>query len=273
MSAFCEDARVVSIYPQGIFGERRDERKALIRCLQWGVKITEAERKPSFYSAQEFIDGALTRRLRVAFLPSCSDKSSSSDLKEFFELFKHYSVPSAVLAERMRSVNHAFGSSAAVGDKAHVAWCHFLCRQVDLKGREIQNTGYLRTEQGRLSQTSSALNLWIMCDFFLHSAYDGTVTLLCFDAPKRVEERFEQLLIKDSWEDILTEPYLLFSIVFDELHELFDDISKRLAVALRKVEELAINQSRAPKLSFESLHEIQKYASSPSELHLRLESC
>lgn len=259
MSAFCEDDRRIALYPHGIFGQPRDEKSPFLRCLQWGGNIQDGERDVDFRSAKELIDTAAPDRLRVVFLSNCSEKTSIADRGEFMKLFKHYAVPSEVLTERMRSVNHAFGSSKAIGTDAEIAWCHFLCRQIDVRGAKIQNFGYLRNEQGGQNQTSSALNLWIMCDFFLHIASDNVVTLLCFGAPKGIVERFEALLGKNSWNDALQEPYLLFTILFDELHDVFDTLSKNLGFALRKVEEAAINKAGEPQLSFKDLHEVQKY--------------
>jgi hypothetical protein len=261
MSAFCEDSRNVKLYPKGIFGEPRDEKSSFLRCLQWASNIQDSERDVDFHSSQELIDTAAPSRLQVAFLSNCSDKTSKPDLEQFRKLNEHFAVPSEVLTERMRSVNHAFGSSTAVGTGAEIAWCHFLCRQIDVRGAKIQNFGYLRNEQGGQNQTSSALNLWIMCDFFLHVESNKTVTLLCFGAPDSIVNRFEELLNKPSWNDVLQEPYLLLTIVFDELHDLFDTLSKKLAFALRKVEEAAINQAGAPQSSFKDLHEVQKYCS------------
>ena len=258
MSAFCEDDESTAKYPQGIYGKPRPEKSPLIQCLQWGDDVQDSERSINFQSAKELTDTAAKNRLRVVFMPNCTQATSGPDVQEFKKLYKYYSVPSEVLTERMRSVNHAFGSSPAIDSEAQVSWCHFLCRQIDVRGSKIQNFGYLRDEKGGQSQSSSALNLWIMCDFFLHVAEDKSVTLLCFGVPDLVFLRFEKLLAKASWKDVLQEPYLLYVIVFDELHELFDSLSKVLALALRKVEEAAISQAGAPPLSFRQLHEVQK---------------
>lgn len=259
MSGFCEDDRKVVEYPKGIFGEARDEKSPFIRCLQWASNIQDSERDVDFHSAQELIDSARPNRLRVVLLTNCSMETvkSGPDLKEFMKLYKHYSVPSEVLVERMRSVNHSFGSATAIGTDAEIAWFHFLCRQVEGSGRQAFT--YLRNDQGGQNQTSGALSLWITCDFFLHVAKDKAVTLLCFGAPKGVVQRFEKLRKNEYWEDVLHEPYLLFAIIFDELHDMFDGLSKVLAVAIRKVEESAIKQARAPQ-QWALMHGAQKYA-------------
>lgn len=256
MSGFCEDDRKVAEYPKGIFGEPRDEKSPFIRCIQWASNIQDGERDIDFHSAKELIDTAHPNRLRVVLLTNCSQRTSGPDLKEFMKLYKHYSVPSEVLTERMRSVNHSFGSATAVGSDAEIAWFHFLCRQVE--GSSRQAFTYLRNDQGGQNQSSGALSLWITCDFFLHVGKDKAVTLLCFGAPKGVVQRFEKLRENRFWEDVLHEPYLLFAIIFDELHEMFDGLSKVLAVAIRKVEETAIKQARAPQ-QWSLMHGAQKY--------------
>ena len=128
-----------------------------------------------------------------------------------------------------------------------------------MRGSKIQNFGYLCDEKRDLSQTSSALNLWIMCDFFLHVAEDKSVTLLCFDAPNSVVLRFGNLLTKTSWTDVLEEPYLLFVIIFDELHEILDSISITLGSPLRKVDGAANDQAGSPLLNLRHMHEVQKW--------------
>lgn len=256
MSGFCEDDHRVAKYPKGIFGEPRDEKSPFIWCLQWASNIPDSERDVAFHSAKELIDTAQPNRLRVVLLTNCSEKTSPVDLQEFMKLYKHYSVPSEVLVERMRSVNHSFGSATAIGTNAEIAWFHFLCRQVEESGKQAFT--YLRNDQGGQNQSSGALSLWITCDFFLHVTKDKTITLLCFGAPKEVVQRFEELRENKFWDDVLHEPYLLFAIIFDELHDIFDLLSKKLGYAIRTVEEAAIKQARAPQ-QWALMHGAQKY--------------
>lgn len=259
MSAFCEDDRKHSAYPKGILGKPRLANTPLIRCLQWGDKIPSNERDIALHSARDLIDGAAPGRLRIVLLPQFVEESSPADKEELAKISKYYSVPAEVLAERMRSVNHSFGSSPVIGSKAEIAWCHVNCRQINLQDNKIANSGYLRDAQGRQSNNPNALSLWLTCDFFLHTAEDGTVTLLCFAAPDRLVDRFISLLGNSSWTDMLKEPYMLFVIVFDELHEIFDKFSKSLAFAMRHVEESAINGNGLPNLEFSNFHNVQKY--------------
>jgi hypothetical protein len=270
MSTFCEDDESIAKYPQGIFGKARHENSPLIRCLQWGDNVQGSERDVTFQSAKELTDTASKDRLRVVFMTNCTRETTPPDVREFKKLFKYYSVPSDVLTERMRSVNHAFGSSQAIESEAQISWCHFLCRQIEVYDGTIKRFDYLLDEKQNLSKSSNALNLWIMCDFFLHVTKDRSVTLLCFGVPPTIVLRFEKLLAKASWDDVLEEPFLLFVIILDELHDIFNSLSTILAVALRKVEEAAISQAGAPSLNFHQLHEIQKWVLSPTSKVVRL---
>lgn len=92
MSAFCEDERNIIRYPQGIFGEARQGKTPLIRCLQWGSNLQDSEREVSLGYARELIDIAKPDRLRVVFMANCFKSTSPSDRKEFLDLSKHYNV-------------------------------------------------------------------------------------------------------------------------------------------------------------------------------------
>jgi hypothetical protein len=259
MSDFCEDDQRAAQYPQGIFGRPRPQNSPLIRCLQWGANVQNNERDITFQSANELTDTAVEDRLRVIFMPNCTQATSDPDVQEFKKLYKYYSVPSDVLTERTRMVNHSFGSSQAIDNGAHISWCHFVCRKDDMQGRMIWSRGYLPGNyKGGQPQTSSGLDRWIRCDFFLHVAEDKSVTLLCFGAPDSISLRFENIVAKTSWIDVLQEPNLLFVIIFDELHEIFDLSSRTLMTSLNRVNN-TFNKASAAKSSFEQLHYVQKW--------------
>jgi hypothetical protein len=268
MSAFCEDVRQLERYPNGIIGKARAEGVSLIECLQWS---DTRQAKASFATVQEFIaaDSASQYALRVAFLPIAPAESNKDEAKEFHELFKHYSVPSAVPAERMRNVGLSFGTMRNRHDKSEGAWFHFLCRKVEIQDGIIQDLGYLRhgNEDGQKPDPSK---MWTMCDFYLHvgpatneNRSQRTVTLLCFGAPDEVHKRFDSLLDQASWKDVLSEPYLLFDILFDELHDVFDDAVWELSKAVNPEEKSALKRaneiSKHESASFLNLHNIQKY--------------
>jgi hypothetical protein len=104
MLAFCEDDAQIAKYPNGIVDEPREHGAPFIQCLQWDT----IERQGSgrhFPDAQSLIDMAEGRQsaLRVVFLPVRPAKNCEAEAKCFKKLIDYYSIPSAVLAERMRS--------------------------------------------------------------------------------------------------------------------------------------------------------------------------
>lgn len=116
--------------------------------------------------------------------------------------------------------------------------------------------------------------MWTMCDFFLHtkpgSANDSEskiVTLLCFGAPDAIYNRFASIHNQTAWKDVLAEPYLIFEVLFDELHGVFDNAVWELSKAVNPEEKMALERAGAngdgkheSGLSFQNLHNIQKYS-------------
>jgi hypothetical protein len=268
MSAFCEDVRQLSRFPNGIIGKPRAHGVPLIECLQWSE--TEQGRS-SFVTVQEFIDAESTSQhvLRVAFLPIAPVGGDYNEAEEFRTLFKHYSVPSAVPAERMRNVGFSFGTLKNRSDRSEAAWFHFLCRRVEIWNGIIQDLGYLRHGTGHKKAAPS--NMWTMCDFYLHvqpeSETNGKqkiVTLLCFGAPGEIIDRFDCLLYQTAWRDVLVEPFFLFGILFDELHGISDTIAWELSKAANPEEKMALtraeeNGKRRSNFNYQNMHNIQKY--------------
>ena len=275
MPAFCEDDAQIARYPNGIVDEPREPDTPFIRCLQWHTSERQHSRQNEIRDlpdVQSLITLAEQRQsaLRVVFLPIRPAKDSDAEHECFKKLIDYYSIPSAVLAERLRRVTYSFGNSTLPHHNAEVAWCHFICRNVDVKDGVIQDLGYLDEDESNPSPAPSSL--WSMCDFYLHvrpgsieeSGDEKAVTLLCFGAPKEVSVRFNRLLQKrDAWREILLEPYLLFDTLFDQLHEFFDNKAWRISEAVRPEERAALKRagtlgSDGDKINFKYLHNIQK---------------
>jgi hypothetical protein len=269
MSAFCEDVRQLAKYPNGIIGKPRDNGVPLIECLQWSGT---PQGRSSFATVQDFIKAEPTSHnaLRVAFLPIAPAEGDEAEAEEFRALFKHFSIPSAVPTERMRNVGFSFGTFRNKRDKSEAAWFHFLCRRVEILEGKIQDLGYLRhgNDNGRKIDPAK---MWTMCDFFLHvkptsanGSESKTVTLLCFGAPDTILERFASINDQTAWKDVLAQPYLVFDILFDELHGVFDHAVWELSRAVNPEEKLALQRADGDEkhdgsLSFQNLHNIQKY--------------
>jgi hypothetical protein len=109
-----------------------------------------------------------------------------------------------------------------------------------------------------------------MYDFFFHVSPASTescdsriVTLLCFGAPNEVHRRFVHLLGQMSWKDVISEPYLLFDVLFDELYGVFDDAVWELSKAVNPEEKMALERAGGDEklecsLNFQNLYNIQK---------------
>ncbi|KAM0692507.1 hypothetical protein Q7P36_007061 [Cladosporium allicinum] len=112
-------------------------------------------------------DSTFEHALRVVLLPITPMEGDKTEAKQSRTLFSHYSIPSAVPAERMRNVGFAFGTYKDRDNKSDGAWIHFLCRKIEIERGVIQDLGYLRhgIEQGQKPDPSK---MWIMCDFYLH---------------------------------------------------------------------------------------------------------
>lgn len=267
MSAFCEDKSQISDYPNGIIAEHRN--RLSIRCLQWAQGIQATEQDVTLETAESLVDTVKVprRALRVAFLPLIPQKD---EIEDFQNVIRHFSIPSTVLAERIRSVSYAFGSRT-LRDKTDLAWCNFLCRNIILKKGRMQDLGYLHHWNENASE-ASPLKMWSMYDFFIHvqpetPLSERAVTLLCFGAPEQVIQRFERFLNEDAWADVMDEPYLLFDILFDEIHGMFDKAVSLLRSAVNPEEKAALDFERRREtlpttgdtIDFRNLHNIQKY--------------
>jgi hypothetical protein len=269
MSAFCEDVRQLARYPNGIIGRPRAHGVPLIECLQWS---DNQQGITSFATVQDFIKAESASRyaLRVAFLPIAPVGGNESEAEEFRALFNHYSVPSAVPAERMRNVGFSFGTSRNGKEKSEAAWFHSLCRKVDILDGQIQDLGYLRHGNDH-AQKADPAKKWTTCDFFLHtepgSANDSKskiVTLLCFGAPDAIFNWLASIRDHTAWKDVLAQPYLIFDVLFDELHGVFDNAVWELSKAVNSQEKMALERAgrdgkHKSNLSFQNLHNIQKY--------------
>lgn len=279
MSTFCEDERQLKRYPNGLIGNPRKDDEPFVRCLQWGDNLPKGEENQAFSTVDGLLDtlSKSQSRLRVVFLPIAPLEKNEAESEQFRQLFRHYSIPSAVPAERMRNVSHAFGTSAMLRKDLEFAWFHFLCRNIEVDDNgQIRDLGYLQEAHKQGRWQDDPRRLWIMCDFFMHvtppstnSAAQSTVTLLCFGPPDNIYNRFEGLLGRDSWKDIPQEPYLLLDLLFNDLHESYDEAVWKLSRAVNPAEKEALERAGElgnhgrdfSSFSFRPLHNIQKYLS------------
>ncbi|KAK0712118.1 hypothetical protein B0H67DRAFT_555969 [Lasiosphaeris hirsuta] len=197
----------------------------------------------------------------------------------FLALFKAIGIPQAFIRERLQSVSHSFGSISNQEKGNQCAWVHFLCKHI-----EIAEDAPIVVHQGPLRGSDKTLvahqadYTWRRSGFFLFA--DGnkqTVTLCCFGAEGKVEERLRQFLKRPGWRQALDEPYVLLDVVLDGLYSEVDDnvwnmnavfgaLEHRLLVASTSREQA----STSKKVTFAELHNVAKHM-----IHLReaVESC
>jgi len=204
MPAFCEDDAQIANFPNGIADEPREPDAPFIQCLQCDTSERQhgEENLPrDLPDAQSLIDLAEGRQraLRVVFLPIRPASYSEEEQQGFKKLIEYYSIPSAVLAERMRRVTYSFGNFTLAKRNAEVSWCHFRYRNVDIKNGMVHD---LVAYSNNVYEDLASRPRYSTCDFYLHvrhestegSGYEKAVTLLCFGAPREVVNRFRRLL-------------------------------------------------------------------------------
>lgn len=201
------------------------------------------------------------------FLPLAPAFQNMDEAEQFRTLLRHYSVPSAAIVERLRNVKISFGTCKSIQNRSEGAWLHFTARTISF-GRDLKISW--ETKLPHQYRKTDLRKLWLMCDFYLDvkPAVSGNcgqevVTLLCFGAPDTVYCRFEKLLDRPAWSDVLSEPYLLFDILFDELLGGIDQTSWRLWRVANPEEIMALNRAdvigkHGSSTNYQNLHNIQK---------------
>jgi hypothetical protein len=138
-------------------------------------------------------------------------------------LFKAIGVPQSFIRERLQSVSHSFG--AIDGSETHRAWFHFLCKHIELAEHTptVVHKGPSYGPDNTLS-THQADYRWRRSGFFLSADSNRrTVTLCCFGARGKVEERLRRFLKTPAWKQALDVPYILLDVVLDGLYQEVDD--------------------------------------------------
>jgi Mg2+ and Co2+ transporter CorA len=232
------------------------------------------------------------RPLRIILAPL--DLPDNSSGIGFPTIFRHYSVPSSFLSERIQSVAHSFGTRAGL-DGSESAWFHFLCKNITT-ARSLSNTehveikDYIRFNEKDQSQADYS---WIRAGFYLKidpppvkadattqqvnsseptekNAKDtGSATLICFGASDALVNRFKRLLKHPDWNDAVEDPYILFDIILDELYLQVDGIAWTLQEVFSGTERRIFDRASAPehaagRIDFVGLHNIAKHI-----VHLR----
>ncbi|KAF2492944.1 hypothetical protein BU16DRAFT_529200 [Lophium mytilinum] len=201
-------------------------------------------------------------------------------------LFKYYEFPESFILERKHSVTQAFGTNEW-NDGAMCSWLHFLCKNIHIDRTSspgnpdkceivnvIPNTialrqadyswlrsGYLLKRVPRVSANTS-INGSSSSSATVQPLPD-LVTLICFGAPDSLKQRCNRLLRGQLWENFLSDPYALFTMVIEELFFQLDHSAWNLSDAFGTIEHRILTSVDRPgqaadHVDFVSLHTIAK---------------
>jgi hypothetical protein len=221
--------------------------------------------------------------LRVVFAPLDDYRpETASDLLELLDVNE---IPSGFVTERANSVPFSFGHRSA-SSSAHVTWFHYLCKDIQpqksehtlkahnihVRGRKLSkiiplvNIHALQKRKASPQditpiEQSSADYSWISRAFALRVVSETTsasvsptpiITLICFGTFKQLEARFQKLLNDKHrrWEQALSAPYTLFSVVLDELYKEMDKIVWSLGDLFSAIEKVSISQRSGVSIAY-----------------------
>ena len=160
----------------------------------------------------------------------------------------------------------------SVTNQCHSAsWFHTLCKCIsiepnrDATGNAIPDS-YKIIDQGSLQDQAQNSSSWLRCAFYLkwdpargsvnpHSDSSETsirttsntvnesserkcLTLICFNAPPQLINRFKRLLDNTEWRNVLQSPFDLWIVVIDELFARMDIQAWNLADVFRGIERV-----------------------------------
>ena len=271
MSRFCEDDLIWTKYFPASVASQGDDALRL-KVFEWYEDATCTPQELSLESAASLIsrdqDQDVSCTLRIVSAPFNAD--SFTQLPGLKHLFQHYSFPSAVLSELLASITNSFGTTLVDPEAGvSVTWSHFLVK--DIPVRFDGGEGEVNLESNRRLRESQYPEKfrWRVCYFVVHTRQepgkDKCVTLLCFGTPQTMVERFRRLLHNSRWRDAVEDPYVLLSVVYEELYNAVDKLSWQLADMFRPLETATLDRARANgsldqnTIDFTDMHNISKH--------------
>lgn len=265
MSAFCEDESKWNEYFGALTGSSKDD-SIKLRLFEWFSDSVSRPAEITVNSASELLTRDRSPHCDLRVVVARLNATQLAEHNAMQAIFRHYDFPTSFLSDRIQAVTHAFGARpSSMTSGVEIAWSHFLCKEVKSNWDENQ-----RRRSPYTDKTFTDSPRWRRCDAFLHvrGRNDGSkcVTLLCFGASQPLIERFARLLGNGSWNDAVKEPFLLFSIVYEDLYTQLDAIAWTLADVFRPVERSTLDRAGAKESStmaqsvnFASLHNISKH--------------
>ncbi|KAL3963530.1 hypothetical protein ACCO45_000534 [Purpureocillium lilacinum] len=142
--------------------------------------------------------------LRIVFAPLHGGQREW--ISDFVELFRVLNVPSDFTTERTQSVCHSFASRT--DRHGTCSWFHFLFKNITIRHEpgkmpEVDLRIPGRWQQGGASLPQADYS-WLVASFFMRVHTHG--------------ERFEEFVDSCGWDDVQTNPYVLFDVLLEGLY-------------------------------------------------------
>ncbi|KAJ6020839.1 hypothetical protein N7540_006343 [Penicillium herquei] len=185
------------------------------------------------------------------------------------DLYKHYNLPGAFVAERRLNVACSFGATPSV-EGINYTWFHFLCKNISTKEingvKEIEN----KNKQDERDQSQADYS-WVRSSYCLKVTRSSelrkttSVTLLAFGSNEELFDRFGIASQCISYEEILKHPYSLLNVVFEVLYEQIDAFAWKIADVYTPAEKKVIAMAQPDSglstddLDFPGMHWIQRH--------------
>lgn len=183
------------------------------------------------------------------------------------DLFERCEIPSAFVDESLREVSQSFAVRRDA-DGTIFVWFHLLCKNLAIfdekivHGQTVEHDVDMEEDHKKEALNHSNANFtWLKPGFVLKikptntsapkpcrtstSSSDITlaavpvqakVELFCFGAPPGLRDRFQQLKLEGTCNEILQDPYMLLEIVLDEMHKVLDSTVRTLANVFGRIE-------------------------------------
>ncbi|EHK17602.1 uncharacterized protein TRIVIDRAFT_129164, partial [Trichoderma virens Gv29-8] len=174
-------------------------------------------------------------------------------------------IPHDFTAERARSTTHSF-SRRSDENNGFSSWFRFSSISVALAGADDESPD----SEGDVTERTPLAEKFPEREsaFFLQASNDACTTSVCFGAGPGVKKRMHDLVKSQGWTDIGINPYILFDVALEGLHEEVDDTALRIEEEFTSLEQVQCESSgaRAP------LGELYTFERHVTELSRALES-
>ncbi|KAJ5709907.1 hypothetical protein N7493_009499 [Penicillium malachiteum] len=219
------------------------------------------------YQGFEWLEESPETAARIVF--SAIDIPHEKGGPAILDLYRHYNLPGAFVAERRINVACSFGATPFVEGSSYT-WFHFLCKDIPTK----ETNGDMKIKRKKKQVTidpRQADTEWVHSSYCLKVTRSSelkkttSVTLLTFGSSNNLFERFGIASQYMSHEEILKHPYSLLNVAFEVLHEQIDELAWKVADLYAPAEMQVIEMAETDSglstddLDFPSMHRIQRY--------------